>query len=158
MPLVATWMGLEAITLSEKSERQILYGIVYMWILQRAASEYSRKGTDTQTQRTIWCHCGERGGGGARQAHWGLFVSMKCFWAFLLIGSDIWLLLRTVYDHQMSFRYFANWFWHLTTTEDHLCWVWDFVPDTLRKGLWQICHLVCGCVFHLYDWYSCCLM
>ena len=61
-------MGLEALTLSEKSERQILYGIVCMWILQRAASEYSRKETDTQTQRTIWCRCGERGGGGARRA------------------------------------------------------------------------------------------
>ena len=39
----------------------------------------------------------------------------KCFWAFLPIGSDIWLLLSTLCD-QVSFRYFANWFWHLTTT------------------------------------------
>ena len=46
-------MGLEAITLSEKSERQILYGIVYMWILQRAASEYSRKGTDTDAEDNL---------------------------------------------------------------------------------------------------------
>ena len=44
----------------------------------------------------------------------------KCFWAFLPIGSDIWLLLSTLCD-QVSFRYFANWFWYFTTTEDHLC-------------------------------------
>ena len=33
MPFAATWMGLETITLSEDSERQTSYDIIYMWNL-----------------------------------------------------------------------------------------------------------------------------
>ena len=36
--------------------------------------------------------------------------------------------------------------------------VCDSVLVTLEEGLWQICQLVCERVFHLCDWYSCCLM
>jgi len=35
MPFVATFKDLEIITLSEDIERQILYGITYMWYLKK---------------------------------------------------------------------------------------------------------------------------
>ena len=66
---------------------------------------------------------------------WGPFVST--IWVFLPIGSDIWAPLRTVYFGKV--------------------FVWYSVLVTLREGLWPICHLVCECIFHLCDWYSCCL-
>ena len=50
MPLEATWMDLEIITLSEVSERQIACDLTYMWNLKNAANEliYKRE-TDSQT-------------------------------------------------------------------------------------------------------------
>ena len=35
MPFAATWMDLEIITLSEVSQRQISYDIIYMWNLKK---------------------------------------------------------------------------------------------------------------------------
>ena len=35
MPFVATWMDLEIILLSEVSQRQISYDIIYMWNLKK---------------------------------------------------------------------------------------------------------------------------
>ena len=40
----------------------------------------------------------------------------------LVLTPDTWLPLRTICEHRVSFGYFASWFWHLTTTEDYLCW------------------------------------
>ena len=35
MPFAATWMDLEIVILSEVSQRQISYGIAYMWNLKK---------------------------------------------------------------------------------------------------------------------------
>ena len=50
MPFAATYMDLEIIILSEVSQRQISYGITYMWNLKYDADEliYKTK-TDSQT-------------------------------------------------------------------------------------------------------------
>ena len=69
---------------------------------------------------------------------WAPFVSTECHLGILPIGSDIRLPLRIVCVGQV--------------------FIWDSIPVTLREGLGQICCLVCECIFHLYDWYSCCLM
>ena len=118
--------------------------------------------------------------------------ALTAIWAFLPIGSDVCLPLRTVCEHEVLWGILCNWFWHLTIVEDHLwpvsvIWVicnwflhlttsedhlnqenvclglctshpWHALRSQVREGLWHICHLVCGHVFHLYDWYSYCLM
>ena len=43
---------------------------------------------------------------------------MRCYLGILPVGSDICLMLRTVCEHRVSFGHFA----HLTTIEDHLFW------------------------------------
>ena len=66
MPLAATWMDLEIITLSEVSqkERDIPYDITYMWNLKYDTNEHIYETeTDSQTQRTnLWLPKGEQGG------------------------------------------------------------------------------------------------
>ena len=54
MPFAATWMQLEIIILGEvKSERQILYDIIYMWNLKYDTNEPIYKTeTDSWTWRT----------------------------------------------------------------------------------------------------------
>ena len=50
MPIVATWMQLEIIILSEVRERQIPYDITYMWNLKNDTSEHIYETeTDSQT-------------------------------------------------------------------------------------------------------------
>ena len=54
MPFAATWMDLEVSMLSEMSdrERQILYDSTYMCNLKNKTSEYNKKETHSQIQRT----------------------------------------------------------------------------------------------------------
>ena len=57
MPFTAMWMDLEIIVLSKSErERQIPYGITYMWNLKYDTNEHIYKTeTDSQTQRTdLW--------------------------------------------------------------------------------------------------------
>ena len=39
MPCVVAWMDLEIVTLSEVKEKQISYGITYMWNLKNGTNE-----------------------------------------------------------------------------------------------------------------------
>ena len=129
-------------------------------------------------------------------------VSTRAIWAFLPVGSDVYLMLRTVWGMRCCLGTFGIWSWCVSdvkdllgalpaiwaflpfgsdicllwglfvSTERHLSFfaswslrivcvgqvfVWDSVPVTLRKGLWQIYHLECECVFHLCVCYFCCL-
>ena len=54
LPFAATRMDLEGIMLSEVSQTKTntLYNITYMWNLKNTTSEYSKKGADSQIQRT----------------------------------------------------------------------------------------------------------
>ena len=118
---------------------------------------------------------------------WRSFMSTDCymcifanwFWCLSAIGDRLW-----AWSAIWVFLPIGSDTWHLTTVEDHL-WapsvIWVFcqlvltsnyhwglfvlgkylfgtVPVTLGEGLWQIYHLVCERVFHMHDWYSCCLM
>ena len=76
-------------------------------------------------------------------------------------GSDVSLLLRTFCEHRESFG-------HLLIGSD-VClslriifvgeeFIWDTISGILPVDLWQFCLLVCECVFHLWDWYSCSLL
>ena len=67
MPFVATWMNLEIITLSDISQRQIPYVIIYMWNLKKKNDTNEliyKTGADSQTLKTnLWLPkgkgCGE---------------------------------------------------------------------------------------------------
>ena len=114
---------------------------------------------------------------------WGSFVSTDCYLGTFANGSDVCLPLRTVCEHEALLGILLNGFWHLTTVEDHL-WapgvIWVFCqlllifdyrwgPFVSGKCL-GLCtgHLWRGFMidlsfgvwvyFHLYNWYSCCLM
>ena len=50
MPFAGTWVDLEIITPSEANQRQILYGIVYVWNVKNDTNELIYKTeTDSQT-------------------------------------------------------------------------------------------------------------
>ena len=49
MPLAATWMDLEIVTLSEASQRQISRDIVYMWNIKYGINEFIYK-TEIESQ------------------------------------------------------------------------------------------------------------
>ena len=46
--------------------------------------------------------------------------TLTAIWAFLPIGSDVCLPLRTVCEHEVLLGILANWFWYLTAVEDSL--------------------------------------
>ena len=134
-------------------------------------------------------------------------VSTRAIWAFLPVGSDVYLMLRTVWGMRCCLGTFGIWSWCVSDVKDLLgalpaiwaflpfgsdiCLLWGLfvsterhlsffaswflisdyhwglfvlgkclfgtLPVTLRKGLWQIYHLECECVFHLCVCYFCCL-
>ena len=79
LPFATTWVDLEGIMLGEISQRETyclwlidlltLYGVIYMWNLKKnPASEYNRKETDSQIQRTNeWSPVGRGKWEGARE-------------------------------------------------------------------------------------------
>ena len=162
---------------SSKTECQRYSGILASWFICLSAIEDhlwvpGLSGHSRQlVLMCIWC--------------WDQSGARGALWAPLAIGPDVGLMLRIFCEHYLQFGHFYQlvltfvycadclwalsdiWaflsigFWSLTTTENCLCWgmfVWDSVPVTLGEGLWQICHFVCECVFHLCDCYFCCLM
>ena len=75
----------------------------------------------------------------------------SAIWAFLPVGSDVCLQLRTLYEHRVSLRVFAGGVWRVSDIERHFRWellVWDSISS---GGLWQFCLLICECVFYLCD-------
>ena len=54
-----------------QTERQILYGITYMWNLQtKQMNVYSKTETDSQTENKLGVTSGERGGGRSKIRVW----------------------------------------------------------------------------------------
>ena len=67
MSFAAIWIDIEIIMLSEVSQRQILYDIVYMWNLKNDTNELTYKTEiDLQTLKNLWLPEGifRVGGGG----------------------------------------------------------------------------------------------
>ena len=67
MPFAVTWMDLEIVTLSEvksERERQISYGITYMWNLKKGTNELIYKTEiELQMEKTnLWFPGGKRVG------------------------------------------------------------------------------------------------
>ena len=89
------------------------------------------------------------------------FEGEVLFGHFLLIGSDRCLPLRILFEHWVLFGCFGNQFWCISDVEAYLCWevfLFRLHVGHLLEGLWQFCLLLCECVFHLCNWYSCCLL
>ena len=52
------------------------------------------------------------------------FVNAGAIWAFLPVGSDLYLMLRIICEHWLLFGHFCQWFWCLSAIEDRL-WAWS---------------------------------
>ena len=52
MPFATTWMGLEAIMLSEISQRQVLYDFTYIWDLKNRTNEKTKQKRNRLIQKT----------------------------------------------------------------------------------------------------------
>ena len=76
MPVAATWVDLEIITLSKsKKKRQISYSITYMWNLKNNTNEFIYKTEiDSQKQKTNLWLPKEKGGGGGINQEFGINI------------------------------------------------------------------------------------